>query len=595
MANVNASKPVKERNGDVVDLQTEDIKAQFDLITDFVTLSSKIGPEKTQEELIPLLEAKNLVDKEILLELTEKLPSFLPVIGGSDCFHHILRILDILINSGDIEVKEKAIERFKSFFKKLNAANVEDHVIPYLQKLSADSWASTRALSCKLYCVCYPRVSDILKNQLLSNFRTLCQDEIGSVRCAAVAEFGELAKLVAFQRMETEIIPVFESLSKDSKELVRISVVDAFFGISTKLIPRNVEQLLMPAMRKLFKDHSFEVRCKVAERIIDLQKAVGTGITKTDLVPAFADFLKDSTPEVRLLTLHNIIDFCRHLNKDICDNFLHTNVLPELKHLVSDTCPQVRVAASVIPQLAQFLTFESITEHLLPPISRLITDSSIKVSRTTICKLDLLKKAIGVKAISEVLIPEIIKSMNDPKLCNRLIAIENLPFLSEKLGSEFFNQQLTALCVSQTSDKCFIFRESAFRNFEMLIKILGSEWVKSTVIPEIKEMCESQDSAMHERSLSLIKVLIETCGITDLCEYLSPAMLHLADGEKTAIRHSLAKTLHDIAVRESEMSEPQRTILDCIKPVVVTLSQDSNPVVSQFSMKTLNAFFSPQE
>lgn len=595
MANVNATKSENGRYGDSIELQNEDKETQFDLISDFVTLSSEIGPEKTQEELIPLLEVKNFESKEILLELNDQLPNFVPLIGGSESFPYILRILEILINSGDEEVQEKAIAHFKQFFKKLNISTVEEHVMPFLQKLSTDSWSSKRALACKLYSVCYPRMSDAFKGMLLSQFQSLCQDENGNVRCAAVSEFGDLAKQVAFQQMESQIIPVFDGLSKDNIELVRVLVVNAFFGISAKFIPRNVEQLLMPTMRKLFKDQSSLVRCKVAERFIELQKTVGTGITKTDLVPTFSDFLKDSTPEVRVLALNNMIDFCRNLHKDISAKFLSNNVLPQLKNLVSDECLKVREAASCISQLAQFLDTETITEHILPLVSQLITDSSIKVSRNAISKVDILKNKVGLQQISNAFIPEIIKQMNDSKLRNRLIAIENLPFLADKLGSEFFDKQLTASCIVQTSDKRFIFRESAFRNLEMLIKILGSDWVKSIIIPEMKEMCETQDTAMHERSLSLIKLLTDTCGITDIYEQLSPVLLQLAEGEKTAIRHTLAKTMHDIAANESQNSTSQKTVLDNIKTIVVTLSQDSNPVISQFSTKTLNAFFSPPE
>jgi len=297
---------------------------------------------------------------------------------------------------------------------------------------------------------------------------------------------------------------------------------------------------------------------------------------------------------VRAMAMQHTNDFCKNLDKTIRESFLKHEFLPQLKILVCDPCQQVRLAACEAPHFGQYLDAETIKEHLLPLIIMLMEDVSTIVSQGIASNLGALKDVVGIQipVLAEYLLPVIINLSKNAKMSTRLSLIENLPILAKQLGPEFFDKQLTSLCILEASDNCFIISESAIWNLKLLFEILGCNWVKQSIIPQILEMFqECHEVTLCEKSLALIKFIVDACEVSDICEQLLPIIFRLAKDQTTSIRNLASKILHSIANKLIQSPVPYQSVLEEIKPVLVDLSNDTNADIKQFTLESLNAFF----
>lgn len=573
-------------------LQTAEDKVSDERLKAILNAAKKLETRRTPEEFLSLIEALEYEDVPVL-ELSNFLRELQQLLGGLEQFHHILPLYKKLMDAEDEQLRSFAEEHLKSAFNKLNSHHITQHIVPFLNETSKDSWSTTRALACTLYTVCYQKVTELQKELLLSNFLDLCQDEDVDVRLIAVKELGDFSKKLDFKRINSIVIPVFIKLTEDIQDSVRILTVDAFFGVSAKLIPRNVEQLLMPAMRKLFTDKSVKVRCKLAERISKLQKSVGAGLTKSDLIPAFINFLKDSKAEVKSMALHSIVEFCNNLDPSIRETFVINDALPQLKDLICDTCQHVRLKSTLIPRLAQYLEPEVVKSHLLPLVSNLIGNEFPKVFRSTIYNLDSLKKMFGSRQLSEILICDLEKLVKHQKLARRLNFMENLPLLAEKLGPEFFNSELTSLCISGAVSNSNVLQESALRNLAVVFKTLGDDWVKTVAFPEMQQaLDDNQDASLIEYSLNLIEMLLRVCDAAEMSEELASMIFRFTANKANSVRNHAVRLLRNLVSNLNGTYSQHDHALNKIKAHLELCTNDSDQDIKNMAAKTLEAFFS---
>jgi serine/threonine-protein phosphatase 2A regulatory subunit A len=261
------------------------------------------------------------------------------------------------------------------------------------------------------------------------------------VRRAAVSKFGELVKVVEIEHAKNELISLFNSLAQDEQDSVRLLAVEACVIIASLFKHEDIEKYLMTSLKLAIDDKSWRVRYVVADKFVELQTAVGAEITKNELVPAFNSLLRDNEAEVRAAAASKIKDFCHQLPIDIRESIIMNQILPNVKELVNDTNQHVKSAlAGVIMGLSPVVGKENTIEHLLPLFLTQLKDECPEVRLNIISNLDCVNEVIGVKTLSQSLLPAIVELAEV-----RLAIIEYISLLAGQLGVEFFDEKLNNL------------------------------------------------------------------------------------------------------------------------------------------------------
>uniref|UniRef100_T1J3L9 Protein phosphatase PP2A regulatory subunit A n=1 Tax=Strigamia maritima TaxID=126957 RepID=T1J3L9_STRMM len=569
------------------ELRNEDVQLRLNSIKKLSTIALALGVERTRSELVPFLTDTIYDEDEVLLALAEQLGNFTPLVGGSEFVHCLLPPLESLATVEETVVRDKAVDSLRNISSQHGAADLEQHFVPLLKRLSTGDWFTSRTSACGLFSVCYPRVSNSVKIELRNHFRNLCQDDTPMVRRAAAGKLGEFAKVVELEHLKADLIPMFVNLAQDEQDSVRLLAVEACVSIASLLPQEDVEQLVMPTLRQAAEDKSWRVRYMVADKFTELQKAVGPEITKTDLVPAFQCLLKDCEAEVRAAAAHKVKDFCQNLDPSVQESVIMTNILPCVKELVTDANQHVKSAlASVIMGLSPILGKHNTIEHLLPLFLSQLKDECPEVRLNIISNLDCVNEVIGIQQLSQSLLPAIVELAEDSKWRVRLAIIEYMPLLAGQLGVEFFDEKLNALCMTWLVDHVFAIREAATLNLRKLVEKFGPDWATNTVIPKVVAMSRDQNYLHRMTCLFCVNVLAEVCGSEITIKLMLPTVLALANDNVANVRFNVAKTLQRIGP-----TLDHSTLVSQVKPCLDKLNTDPDFDVKYYASEALQAHY----
>nr|XP_022324532.1 serine/threonine-protein phosphatase 2A 65 kDa regulatory subunit A alpha isoform-like [Crassostrea virginica] len=571
------------------ELRNEDVQLRLNSIKKLSTIALALGVERTRSELIPFLTDTIYDEDEVLLALAEQLGSFTPLVGGPEYVHCLLPPLESLATVEETVVRDKAVDSLRNIATQHSPADLENHFVPLVKRLSAGDWFTSRTSACGLFAVCYPRVSSSVKAELRQHFRNLGGDDTPMVRRAAAGKLGDFAKAVETEYLKSDLIPLFTALAQDEQDSVRLLDVEACVSIASLLPPEDVEQYVMPTLRQAADDKSWRVRYMVADKFSELQKAVGPEITKTDLVPAFCSLLKDCEAEVRAAASHKVKDFCQNLSPEVRESVIMTNILPCVKDLVSDANQHVKSAlASVIMGLSPILGKDNTIEHLLPLFLTQLKDECPEVRLNIISNLDCVNEVIGIKQLSQSLLPAIVELAEDTKWRVRLAIIEYMPLLAGQLGVDFFDEKLNSLCMTWLVDHVFAIRDAATVNLKKLVEKFGVDWAQQTVIPKVLQMSRDQNYLHRLTCLFCINLLSEACGPEMTLKLMLPTILSMAGDNVPNVRFNVAKTI----LRIGKMLD-QGSVQQQVKPVLDKLKADSDIDVQYYALEAIDDLLRP--
>ncbi|RZC32621.1 protein phosphatase 2, regulatory subunit A, alpha isoform, partial [Asbolus verrucosus] len=545
---VQVQSPHLSHSSEKGDIITPLLQLRLNSIKKLSTIALALGVERTRSELIPFLTETIYDEDEVLLALAEQLGNFITLVGGPEYAYCLLPPLESLATVEETVVRDKAVESLRAVAQQHSPADLENHFVPLVQRLSAGDWFTSRTSACGLFS---------MKADLRSHFRALCQDDTPMVRRAAATKLGELAQVVELEYLKTDLIPMFLSLTQDEQVGLFEPIMECFLD----------ESVFVRAG-----DTSWRVRYMVADKFTDLQKSVGPEITRTDLVPAFQNLLKDTEAEVRAAAANKVKDFCQNLDKAHQESIIMNNILPCVKELVADPNQHVKSAlASVIMGLSPILGRHNTIEHLLPLFLTQLKDECPEVRLNIISNLDCVNEVIGIQQLSQSLLPAIVELAEDSKWRVRSAIIEYMPLLAGQLGREFFDEKLNALCMTWLMDHVFAIREAATLNLRKLVDQFGAEWAESTIIPKVLAMSRDQNYLYRMTCLFCINVLAEACGSDITTRLLLPTVLSMANDKVANVRFNVAKTLQKVAPQlDQAVIQPQ------VKPVLDKLTVDND-------------------
>lgn len=192
------------------ELRSEDVQLRLNAIHSIPTIALALGPDRARDELIPFLQDSIDDEDEVLLALAEELGrNFEQYIGGKEYAHLLLGPLENLSSVEETLVRDKvrqssafscvdfslflytqAADSITKIAAVLSTAQIEEHYIPLLKRLSAAEWFTSRTSSAALYPAVYDRVSSAIQDDLRKGFTTLGSDDTPMVRRAAAKWLG---------------------------------------------------------------------------------------------------------------------------------------------------------------------------------------------------------------------------------------------------------------------------------------------------------------------------------------------------------------------------------------------------------------------
>lgn len=282
------------------ELKSDDVSLRLNAIHRISTIALALGPERARDELIPFLQDSLDDEDEVLLALAEELGSgFVEYLGGPPYAHLLLGPLENLAAVEETCVRDKATESITKIAEVLSEAQVEEHYLPLLKRLSGGDWFTSRTSAAALFSAIYSKVSTSTQDDLRKMYGALCNDDTPMVRRAAARDLGSFAKNLSKESVVTDVIPLYRKLSTDDQDSVRLLTVQDLIAIAEILPHSETKNYLLGSIRQAVWDKSWRVRYMVADHFVKLASAVGEDVVRDDLVAAFVALLKDNEAEVR--------------------------------------------------------------------------------------------------------------------------------------------------------------------------------------------------------------------------------------------------------------------------------------------------------
>jgi serine/threonine-protein phosphatase 2A regulatory subunit A len=196
------------------ELRSEDVQLRLNAIHNIPTIALALGPDRARDELIPFLQDSIDDEDEVLLALAEELGrNFEQYVGGKEYAHLLLGPLENLSSVEETLVRDKAAESVTKIAAVLSTAQIEEHYIPLLKRLSTAEWFTSRTSSAALYSAVYDRVSSAIQDDLRKGFAALGADDTPMVRRAAAKWLGVKFPDISY---DTFRLIIFYSLSSSS-------------------------------------------------------------------------------------------------------------------------------------------------------------------------------------------------------------------------------------------------------------------------------------------------------------------------------------------------------------------------------------------
>ncbi|KAF5390253.1 hypothetical protein D9757_002913 [Collybiopsis confluens] len=567
------------------ELRSEDVQLRLNAIHSIPTIALALGPDRARDELVPFLQDSIDDEDEVLLALAEELGrNFEQYIGGNEHAHLLLGPLENLSSVEETLVRDKAAESITKIAAVLSSAQIEEHCIPLIKRLSSAEWFTSRTSSAALYPAVYDKVSTPIQDDLRKGYGALGSDDTPMVRRAAAKWLGALLLKFSEPHILSDALPIYRRLQNDDQDSVRLLTVEDLIAIAGKLKQSEVKEQLSTQIKHSIGDKSWRVRYMAATHFNELAKAVGKDITRSELIGQYVQLLKDNEAEVRTAASTQIPGFSELLEKEV----ILARIVPCVRDLSQDTSQHVRAALAMqISGLAPLLGRESTIEHLLPLFLQLLKDDFPEVRLNIISKLETVNDVIGIELLSENLLPAIVELAEDKSWRVRQAIIEYIPPLAKQLGKSFFDEQLGNLCMSWLGDTVYSIREAATINLKNLTDVFGVEWSRTAIVPKIMGMGQHPNYLFRMTTVQAITIIMPSLNLEIVRSEIVESLLQLASDLIPNIRFNVAKSLEVLATTYGNTPEGKAFVQQRIIPVLEQQKNDQDADVRYFAARAL--------
>lgn len=126
-------------------------QVQLEIIKHLYQIAVQLGPEKTREELLPLIKENLDLHDEFLLNFSEQLEGFIPLVGGYEHSQTVLDVLVKLCSTDEPIVRDRAVLSMKKIVDDMSQEQIESIFLPNLETLVVDNWFTSKCSAASLY------------------------------------------------------------------------------------------------------------------------------------------------------------------------------------------------------------------------------------------------------------------------------------------------------------------------------------------------------------------------------------------------------------------------------------------------------------
>ncbi|KAF5197050.1 Serine/threonine-protein phosphatase 2A regulatory subunit A gamma isoform [Thalictrum thalictroides] len=389
---------------------------------------------------------------------------------------------------------------------------VDEHYIPTFVYMKNAQWNSNRTLTWVDWSKGGPHPTKYSRTdvtvELLQKMRSgkMCEYN-GKLttsplinRKSAVSNCGKFLATVDTPHLVDLVRYVYPRLVCDVQDSVRLKAVEVCATLGKLSRTLDILPYLFNAVAVLARDWFWRVRCSLLNQLCEICELLWPH-DSSDLAEAYVLRLHDNANKVRAEAAEKVSQMCRWLSV----TFTTDHMLPCLEDLSSDSDQNVRHAlASAIIGMAPVLGQDLANRYLRPNFLALLQDKSPYVRLEIVTKFDLLNQMIRDNLLWEPVLLAIFELADQTDLRVTLAIIHYIPRLASQLGEAFFVDELCAYCVKWLADKSSLVSEAVSKNLKLIAKEFGSERILKHIVPQ--DGVPNNGADMAKISQSLLKV-----------------------------------------------------------------------------------------
>eukprot|EP00919_Chromeraceae_sp_WS-2016_P073294 GHVR01173303.1.p1 GENE.GHVR01173303.1~~GHVR01173303.1.p1 ORF type:complete len:586 (+),score=118.17 GHVR01173303.1:97-1854(+) len=548
-------------------------------------IAAALGPDKTVEYLLPLLDSLNSgQDDELMHALAGEYLTLSAFIGGEKKFHLLVPPLEALCTQEETVVRMEAVETLCALPTKcVNDSNaqtlVEDYIFPVCKRLASADWFTNKVSACGLLSVCYQYCKNDSKETLRRIFINMCNDDTPMVRRAAAAKMKSFFLDVEKSSLD-ELIPVFKSLSQDdTQDSVRVSALSGALVLAKRLDMDANRQHTLPFFSSAHDDPSWKVRLALTKGLDDLIVCMGVDVSQSYLLNPLQCLLKDPEGDVRASAVTVIGKRIGDLTVDVLATFL----IPAIVPLASDPSSSVRAAlATVIGPIAQKVGKDQANRSLIGIFLELLKDESHEVRLNVVCHAGFVFEVLVADPVVQQLVLTVQSLISDPQWRIRLSVVEQIPKLAKLFNSDSNTSHLELLFFEALHDCVYSVREASLCQIKVLAQILPDSWCGNKLPSELMRIAQE---GPYAHRITVLNAIVAVASVVDMDvaeQKLLPIInIGLCDPVPN-VRFAASKTVAALAHNSKEW----RNLLhsNCLN-TLTELSTDKDIDVSYFAMK----------
>ncbi|KAJ8928289.1 hypothetical protein NQ314_019155 [Rhamnusium bicolor] len=462
-------------------MREENLEMQIEITKKLGSLAKHLGEEATRNELLPFIKENIDFHDEILLNLSEQLKQFIPLVGGYEHSRPVLDVLMKLCNTDETIVRDKTVETLKNIGENLSKDLTEELFVPVVEALANKDWFTSKCSAAALYSTIYSKVNDEKKTELRNSFRVLIQDDSPIVRKVAAINLIDLISCMETECIKNEFIAVFDNISKDPMDSVRVFAVDIAIALAKRLTENEIDEFIF----KTIENWAGEI-----QRVVPFAK------TRGKILAMYQKLVKDSEAEVRIVIAKNLFGYCKSLQETYInqpkfeDNFepvFQQSIMPQIHLLITDPNDEVRLAlSSNMLALSTVLREECFRRNILPLLVDVLeNEASMPIQANMLQNLNCLPTNIdltlSLQSIKNVVRSLIINSQSHWRTRRSIfVAFMHIAKFSTK---EYFAENLKIFYAALLGDPVFAIRRTAPIILPLLAKQYGINWTSENIIP----------------------------------------------------------------------------------------------------------------
>jgi serine/threonine-protein phosphatase 2A regulatory subunit A len=453
------------------ELRNSNFNVRLFCVKNLINVSELLGPERTEEELLPLIidHIVNCEDnEEVLIEISNQLYNLINNIANKSNIASILRGLELLAGNDDEQVRQQATENLCKLIKLLDERLITNDIFPLMQRLIQNDMKS-KVSCCYLFPIVYPKLNDEnIKKELIQAYFEISRDDSPSVRRAAASNIKHFA-LIDDPDLIKDLVNLFNDLLKDNVDIVKVYTIESTKNLLLRLKPETQQQHVFNFTNVLNKDRSWRVKYAAAECICDICSFFDNSFNEQNFLPLLLMFLKDPEPEVRSAVISKLFNFIPHIS---IQKF-STTFLPIFQDSISsDINHHVRALfASSLLKCCKYFDEGIFETKIYPIINKLLRDDVFEVKCSTLNNLGELSVFFKNERIMlTYILPLITDLSKDTKWRSRLIIAEKLSLLFDLSPRDQFISYFLPLLNNFFLDHANQIREVTFQIYEKICK-----------------------------------------------------------------------------------------------------------------------------